>query len=221
MKRLPLVAAGLALVVGVGAVAITSSFIGTANDDAVPVAGEVTTDSAPVAAPQPAPEPEVQLAQTTTESDDTESKEEDKPMSEDTATEAPKEQSEAFKQTMHEGDVALGVCGARVSALLWFYEASVAQGRDDLKGAVESLTSSRETIKTEAERRAVEDKVDTSVRVMNDESERMWNDLNEKAGGDGEEFQKAHDELLAGVQECLSMFFDRPDGEKSADAKSE
>ena len=84
----------------------------------------------------------------------------------------------------HEGDVALGVCGARVSALLWFYEASVAQGRDDLKENVASLTESREIIKKEAERRATEDKVDTSVRVMNQHSEELWDDLNKKAEGD-------------------------------------
>jgi hypothetical protein len=135
-------------------------------------------------------------------------------MSDETAEKTP-EEAEAFRQTMHEGDVALGVCGARVSALLWFYEASVAQGRDDLKTAVESLTQSRESIKAEAERRAVDDKVDTSVRVMNAESEKMWDALNEKASGDAEEFQKAHDELFSGVQECLSLFFERPEGEKA------
>jgi uncharacterized membrane protein YraQ (UPF0718 family) len=69
----------------------------------------------------------------------------------------------------------------------------------------------------EAERRAVEDKVDTSVRVMNAESEQMWETLNEKAGGDAEEFQKAHDELYAGVQECLSLFFERPGDKAEAD----
>lgn len=204
MKPLPLIAAGAALVVGIGAVAVSSSFIGSADDTKTP---------APV-----------QVAQATTA--ETESKtdadapsasdtsEESKTMSDETAEKTP-EEAEAFRQTMHEGDVALGVCGARVSALLWFYEASVAQGRDDLKTAVESLTQSRESIKAEAERRAVDDKVDTSVRVMNAESEKMWDALNEKASGDAEEFQKAHDELFSGVQECLSLFFERPEGEKA------
>ncbi len=150
------------------------------------------------------------------EAEPSDTKEEDKAMSKDTAEKTP-EEAEAFRQTMHEGDIALGVCGARVSALLWFYEASVAQGRDDLKNAVASLTDSRASIKAEAERRAVDDGVDTSVRVMNAESEKIWNDLNEKAAGDPEDFQKAHDELFNGVQECLALFFDRPKEE----AKSE
>ncbi len=139
---------------------------------------------------------------------------EEKTMSDDQTTQRTPEEQEAFKQTMHEGDIALGVCGARVSALLWFYEASVAQGREDLKSAVASLTETREAIKSEAERRAVNDQVDTSVRVMNSESEKIWDDLNEKAAGDEKEFQKAHDELFAGVQECLALFFDRPEAEK-------
>ncbi|GEM_PF-3070416 len=144
---------------------------------------------------------------------------EEKTMSDEKPTERTAEEQEVFKQTMHEGDVALGVCGARLSALLWFYEASVAQGRDDLKTAVASLSESREAIKAEAERRAVDDKVDTSVRVMNSESEKIWNDLNEKAGGDEEEFQKAHDELFAGVQECLALFFERPEKAEEDAAK--
>ena len=147
--------------------------------------------------------------------------EEGKPMSEQATA---IEDTDEFKQRMHEGDVALGVCGARVSALLWFYEASVAQGRDDLKEMVASLTESREVIKTEAERRATEDKVDTSVRVMNKHSEELWDDLNQKAGGDTDEFQKAHDELLTGVKECLALFFDsaKPEGEeKKEDAKKD
>ncbi len=141
-------------------------------------------------------------------------KKDDETMSKETTDEKTPEEAEAFRQTMHEGDIALGVCGARVSALMWFYEASVAQGRDDLKSAAESLKESRESLKAEAERRAVDDGVDTSVRVMNSESEKIWNDLNEKASGDEKEFQKAHDELFAGVQECLALFFERPGDEK-------
>ena len=204
MKPLPLIAAGAALVVGIGAVAVSSAFIGSADD-------------AKTTAP-------VQIAQATTEETDSASEadapaasdttEESKTMSDETATQMP-EDTEEFRQTMHEGDVALGVCGARVSALLWFYEASVAQGRDDLKPAVASLTESRKSIVAEAERRAVDDKVDTSVRVMNAESEKMWDALNDKAAGDAEEFQKAHDELFAGVQECLSLFFERPESDKA------
>lgn len=147
--------------------------------------------------------------------------EEGKEMSEDTAAAEIDMDSDEFKQRMHEGDVALGVCGARVSALLWFYEASVAQGRDDLKGMVETLTESREVIRAEAERRAKEDKVDTTVRVMNKHSEELWDDLNEKAEGDTEEFQKAHDELLKGVKECLALFFDPAKGEEKAEEKTD
>ena len=167
---------------------------------------------------------ETESEDTESEADDTDtdsdasstSEEEEKTMSDDKTTQRTPEEQEIFKQTMHEGDIALGVCGARVSALLWFYEASVAQGRDDLKPAVASLTETREAIKAEAERRAVNDKVDTSARVMNSESEKIWDDLNEKAGGDEKEFQKAHDELFSGVQECLALFFDRPEAEGEA-----
>ena len=137
-------------------------------------------------------------------------KEADK-MNKEAGAEPTDEEKEAFRQTMHEGDIALGVCGARVSALMWFYEASIAQGREDLKAAVASLKESRESLKNEAERRALEDGVDTSVRVMNSESEKLWKDLNDKADGDTAEFQKAHDELFVGVQECLALFFERPD----------
>lgn len=208
MNRLPLIAAGVALAAGLGAVAVSSSFLGSANEPS----GDGTGTSP------------VQVAQATTDDAETPAADsgsentEEESMSEETAaktTDAP-EESEEFRQTMHEGDVALGVCGARVSALLWFYEASVSQGRDDLQTAVASLKASRDTIKSEAERRAVEDKIDTSVRVMNAESEKMWNDLNDKAAGDSEEFQKAHDALFAGVQECLSLFFERPGDEKKA-----
>ena len=135
-------------------------------------------------------------------------------MNKEAGAEPTDEEKAAFRQTMHEGDIALGVCGARVSALMWFYEASIAQGREDLKAAVVSLKESRESLKNEAERRALEDGVDTSVRVMNSESEKLWKDLNDKADGDTEEFQKAHDELFAGVQECLALFFERPDNAK-------
>ena len=61
-------------------------------------------------------------------------------------------------------------------------------------------------------------------RVMNKHSEELWDNLNEKAGGDTEEFQKAHDELLGGVKECLALFFDpaKAEGEeKEEDAKKD
>lgn len=221
MKRLPLIAAGTALALGIGVVAVSSSFVGTAEEaEPEQVAENVGAAQLPV-----------QMAQATTTEDDAateteaaddgasneDTEEEDKAMSKEATAEKTPEETEAFRQTMHEGDIALGVCGARVSALLWFYEASVAQGREDLKSAVASLTESRESIKAEAERRAVTDKVDTSVRVMNAESEKIWNDLNEKAAGDAEEFQKAHDELFSGVQECLALFFDRPEDAEKAE----
>lgn len=144
--------------------------------------------------------------------------EEGKDMSEQAAAET---DSEEFKQRMHEGDVALGVCGARVSALLWFYEASMAQGRDDLKPMVESLTQSREVIKAEAERRAKDDGVDTTVRVMNQHSEELWEDLNKKASGDTAEFQEAHDELLEGVKECLALFFETEESQNDGEEKKD
>jgi len=216
MKRLPIIAAVAALAVGVGVAAISSSFTGLAQEDGaepavppVPVLKGLKADSS--ANESPADDQA---------SGEQANKEEDETMSDEATAENTPEEAEAFRQTMHEGDVALGVCGARVSTLLWFYEASVAQGRDDLKAATESLKESREAIKTEAERRAVEDKVDTSVRVMNAESEKMWEELNEKAAGDAEEFQAAHDELFAGVQECLALFFERP-GDNAEEEKKE
>ena len=245
MKRLKPIAAGLTLVAGVGAGALSLPLDGWAQDDEdvvvklrVPRAKPGTVDdkteateveAADVAAntvvaaatdeaqPDPAPEaeedkPEADDSDASTP--ETSDKEEEKTMSDDKTAERTPEEEAAFKQTMHEGDIALGVCGARVSALLWFYEASVAQGRDDLKSAVASLTESREAIKAEAERRAVNDQVDTSVRVMNSESEKIWDDLNEKASGDEKEFQKAHDDLFAGVQECLGLFFEQPSEEE-------
>ena len=220
MKRLSLFAVGAAAAIAAGAfLLIRTSGEGTARDGEVKAA-----DSAPV----------VIVAQADTEgTGDAGSDGGDTPESDDTATKQTSEGSEmsdedkaaengsdaeadAFKQRVHEGDVALGVCGARVSALLWFYEASVAQGREDLKPAVDSLKQSCEVIKAEAERRAKEDRVDTTVRVMNDHSEELWNDLNKKAEGDPEEFQKSHDQLVTDVQECLNLFFDRPDAEAGA-----
>lgn len=225
MKRLPIIAASVALVAGIGAVVVTSSFTSTAEEDATatdaarnllpvpkPVDGAKASDDVAVAAE----------SDETSQSDAPDSnEEEDQAMTTETAESEAPEQTDEFKQTMHEGDIALGVCGARVSTLLWFYEASVAQGRDDLQPAVASLKTSRDAIKAEAERRAVDDKVDTSVRVMNSESEKMWEELNEKAGGDADEFQKAHDELYAGVQECLSLFFDRPGDKEEAAPEAE
>ncbi len=242
MKRLTPIAAGLTLVAGMGAGALSLPLDGWAQDDedvvvklrvprAKPGTVEEKTEVAEAkpkaevaeAKAEPKTEPATEETEPEADGDDVSSskttEKEEESMSDDKSTEKTPEDQEAFRQTMHEGDIALGVCGARVSALLWFYEASVAQGRDDLKSAVESLTESREAIKAEAERRAVDDRVDTSVRVMNSESEKIWDDLNKKAGGDGEEFQKAHDELFAGVQECLALFFERPEAESGDAAK--
>ena len=241
MKRLKPFAAGLTLIAGVGTGAFTLPLDGWAQDDEdvvvklrVPRAKPGTVEEKPAAAesetevaeanPEEDSESEVksEAEASKSEADDSDAstsettEKEEKTMSDDKTTQRTPEEQEIFKQTMHEGDIALGVCGARVSALLWFYEASVAQGRDDLKPAIASLTETREAIKAEAERRAVNDKVDTSVRVMNSESEKIWDDLNEKAGGDEKEFQKAHDELFSGVQECLALFFDRPEAEGEA-----
>lgn len=194
------------------------------KQDAEPEVAEAVDDAVEVAQATPEPEAESEADETKSEPDDDtsaseSSDKEETAMSDDKTTEQSEEEAAAFRQTMHEGDIALGVCGARVSALLWFYEASVAQGRDDLKSAVASLTESRNAIKSEAERRAVDDRVDTSVRVMNSESEKIWDDLNEKAGGDEKEFQKTHDELFAGVQECLALFFETPEAKASDAAK--
>ena len=239
MKSLPSFAGGIAVVAGLGVAMIGAPDRAAANETA-PEETRVPMLKERAAKPAPAPEEaaseqvaQVEVAQAdTTKPGDTDAKKtdadggedtssetneekEDKTMTKEATAEKTPEEAEAFRQTMHEGDIALGVCGARVSALLWFYEASVAQGREDLKAAVASLTESRAAIKAEAERRAVDDGVDTSVRVMNSESEKLWDDLNKKAGGDAEEFQKAHDELYNGVQECLALFFDRPGDEKT------
>lgn len=180
----------------------------------IALAGLLATQGAMAETPAP-----FQMAQATTDEAETDKTEEEKPMTEENAEKSV--DTDEFKQRMHEGDVALGVCGARVSALLWFYEASVAQGRDDLKENVASLTESREIIKKEAERRATEDKVDTSVRVMNKHSEELWDDLNKKAEGDTAEFQQAHDELVKGVKECLALFFDAPTPEEKTEEEKE
>jgi len=217
MKRLTPIAAGLTLVAGMGAGALSLPLDGWAQDDedvvvklrvprAKPGTVEEKTEVAEAkpkaevaeAKAEPKTEPATEETEPEADGDDVSSskttEKEEESMSDDKSTEKTPEDQEAFRQTMHEGDIALGVCGARVSALLWFYEASVAQGRDDLKSAVES-------------------------RVMNSESEKIWDDLNKKAGGDGEEFQKAHDELFAGVQECLALFFERPEAESGDAAK--
>jgi len=229
----------MALATGLGVATISSSLVGYAQDDGVEVklrvptakpgsvpkptemaqavTGDADADADDKSADDEADESATETDETTSEAKETDAspsetaEKEDTSMSNDSSEARSPEDEKAFRQTMHEGDVALGVCGARVSSLLWFYEASVAQGREELKPAVASLTESREAIKAEAERRAVDDKVDTSVRVMNSESEKLWDELNKKAEGDPEEFQKAHDELFAGVQECLGLFFDRPD----------
>lgn len=109
----------------------------------------------------------------------------------------------------HEGDVAMGVCGGRMTALMWFYQTSVASGREELQSALDSVTSARETIKSEAERRALEDGVDTTVRVMNDQTADIWNGLIEASEKDDKAFQEAYDTLFASVEECLDLFFKR------------
>lgn len=113
-----------------------------------------------------------------------------------------------LRKRHHEGDVALGVCGARMTALMWFYQSSVADGRDDLKPAYDAIRESRTIVKNEAERRAVEDGIGTSVSVMNEHSAELWKALIE-ASEEPEAFQETHDEIFAGVQECLSLFFNR------------
>jgi len=128
-----------------------------------------------------------------------------------------------MRKRHHEGDVALGVCGARMSALMWFYQSSVADGRDDLQPAYEAIKESRTVLKQEAERRAVEDGVGTSVSVMNSHSEKLWQGLVE-ASDDAEEFQVVHDDLFTNVQECLSLFFNRgvaPDEPAAADESAD
>ncbi len=116
--------------------------------------------------------------------------------------------NDKMRRRHHEGDVALGVCGARMSVLMWFYQSSVADGRDDLQSAYDAIRESRTVLKEEAERRAIEDGVGTSVSVMNEQSEKMWLEL-VKASEEAETFQAAHDTLFADVQECLSIFFNR------------
>lgn len=131
------------------------------------------------------------------------------------------EWAEKLKKRQHEGDVALGVCGARMTALMWFYQASVADGRDDLEPAYDAISESRGVLKKEAERRAVEDGIGTSVSVMNEYSAELWEEL-VNASEEPETFQKVHDELFTNVQECLTMFFKRGKRvTKAKDADSE
>ena len=132
----------------------------------------------------------------------------DEKTGEEAADSVDDEWAEKLKKRQHEGDVALGVCGARMTALMWFYQASVADGRDDLEPAYDSIKESRTVLKTEAERRAVEDGIGTSVSVMNEYSAELWEEL-VTASEEPETFQKVHDTLFANVQECLSMFFKR------------
>ena len=127
------------------------------------------------------------------------------------------EWAKKLRQRHHEGDVALGVCGGRMSALMWFYEASVADGREDLQPAYDALKESRSILKKEAERRAVEDGVGTSVSVMNEHGQDLWKALIE-ATEEPETFQDAHDELFASVQECLTLFFNRARTPKETEA---
>ncbi len=146
----------------------------------------------------------------------------EKAKADDGATEATtasgEEWANKLRKRHHEGDVALGVCGARLSALMWFYQSSVADGRDDLQPAYEAVKESRTVLKDEAERRAIEDGVPTSVSVMNDHSTELWEKLVD-ASENPETFQEAHDELYTNVQECLSIFFNR--GVKSEPAENE
>lgn len=121
-------------------------------------------------------------------------------------TAAAKDWARKLRARHHEGDVALGVCGARMTTLMWFYQSSVVDGRDDLQPAYEAIKESRTVLKKEAERRAIEDGVGTSVSVMNEYSAEYWEDL-VNAAEKPDTFQKAHDDLFANVQECLTIFF--------------
>ncbi len=134
--------------------------------------------------------------------------------------EADKEYSEKLKKRHHEGDVALGVCGGRLTALMWFYQSSVADGRDDLQKSFEAIRDSREVLKTEAERRAVDDGVTTSVTVMNEHSADLWDELVENSEN-VEGFQEVHDKLYADVQECLNLFFRRGAKKKALSPETE
>jgi len=137
------------------------------------------------------------------------------------AAKADKEWARKLRARHHEGDVALGVCGARMTTLMWFYQSSVADGRDDLQPAYEAIKESRTVMKREAERRAIEDGVGTSVSVMNEFSAEYWEDL-VNAAEKPDTFQKAHDELFANVQECLTIFFSgRPDAVATPEAGPE
>lgn len=110
-------------------------------------------------------------------------------------------------QRLHEGDVALGVCAARVTVLINFYESLAQAGATGLADALSSLRSSEAILRSEAQRRASEDGVDTSLRVMNEQSGSLWDDIsNATAQGDAAA-QQAHDKLYADVRECLGVFF--------------
>ncbi len=121
-----------------------------------------------------------------------------------------------LRKRHHEGDVALGVCGGRLTALMWFYQSSVADGRDDLEPAYNALKESRDVLKKEAERRAVDDGIGTSVSVMNEHSTDLWDKLVD-ASETPDEFQAVHDSLFNDVQECLTLFFRKR--QKQADAE--
>ena len=126
---------------------------------------------------------------------------------------ADKEWADKVRKRQHEGDVALGVCGGRMSALMWFYQSLIADGRTELEKAFDAVKESREVLKTEAERRAVDDGIATSVNVMNEHSEELWEGLLEVAD-DEEKFQTSYNELYANVQECLNLFFNRAKSQK-------
>lgn len=144
----------------------------------------------------------------TTEAEDDGGEEAKAEVEAETKIETEESWNDKMRRRHHEGDVALGVCGARMSVLMWFYQSSVADGRDDLQSAYDAIRESRTVLKEEAERRAIEDGVGTSVSVMNEQSEKMWLEL-VKASEEAETFQAAHDTLFADVQECLSIFFNR------------
>ena len=124
-----------------------------------------------------------------------------------------------LKKRHHEGDVALGVCGGRLTALMWFYQSSVVDGRTDLEPAYNALKESRGILKKEAERRAVDDGIGTSVSVMNEHSTDLWDKLVD-ASETPDEFQQVHDNLYTDVQECLTLFFrKRPEKTDAAEEK--
>jgi len=90
---------------------------------------------------------------------------------------------------------------------MWFYQESISNGRKELEPLLKPVVDAQGLIKAEAERRATDDGVDTSVRVMNDTIEELWNDLVDSSFKDGDEFQDKYNTLVAGKDECLEIFF--------------